>query len=99
VSGASFAAVALASDQPERKHGGSSEPPRYCPRGDADGYDANDLIGRTVPRAKERARAEDCKLRVVRRNGTWLAVSDDWRPDRINVAVRDHRVTRITGIH
>jgi hypothetical protein len=100
--GAVVAAIALGSDSGGDSNTsvkGSESKPRYCPKGDESGYDANDLVGRNVSTAKERAKAENCKLRVVRRNGTWLAVSDDWRPDRINVAVRGYRVTRITGIH
>ena len=99
--GATAAAVALGSDQPTSPEASAKGPPapRYCPKGDESGYDATDLVGRTVRVAKIRAEEEDCSLRVVKRNGKWLAVSDDVDYKRINVATENARVKRVVGIH
>ena len=70
----------------------------YCPRGHEDGYRARKLVGKPVPRARKAARRHDCSLRIVKRNGRDLAVTADFVPSRINVAVRDGRVTGIAGV-
>ena len=70
----------------------------YCPRGHEDGYRARKLVGKPVPRARKAARRHDCSLRIVQRNGRDLAVTADFVPSRINVAVRDGRVTGIAGV-
>ncbi len=36
---------------------------------------------------------------MVIKDGKPLAVTDDYRPDRVNVATVNDKVTRITGIH
>lgn len=72
---------------------------RYCPRGDEMGLKTRRVVGKRTRRAKRIARRHDCTLRVVRRNGNALAVTDDFVPNRINVAVRDRRVKRVTGVH
>lgn len=87
--------AALAQLQPNQRE----REPKYCPKGDEDGYDANELRGRKVPTARRIARAEGCELRVVKRDGKWRAVTDDFVPNRINVSVRDDRVKRVYGIH
>jgi hypothetical protein len=51
-----------------------------------------------VHRARAIARRHGCIVRVVRRDGENLAVTDDFRTDRINVAVRNGRVVRATGV-
>jgi hypothetical protein len=48
--------------------------------------------------SREAARRHDCTVRVVKRNGENLAITDDLEPNRINVAVRDRRVTCIRGV-
>jgi hypothetical protein len=75
-----------------------------CPRPPAgpptpEGYDARELVGLRVGKAKRVAERHGCTLRVVRRDGEWLVVTQDFRTDRINVAVRDRVVRRIVGIY
>ena len=62
-------------------------------------YDARDLVGLRVGKARHVAEKHRCTLRVVRRNGEDLVVTQDFRTDRINVAVRRHVVKRIVGIY
>jgi hypothetical protein len=57
------------------------------------------LIGRRVGKARRIAEHHGCTLRVVRRGGEPLVVTQDFRTDRINVAVRDQVVRRIAGIY
>jgi hypothetical protein len=73
--------------------------PQYCPLHDPDGYNARRLIGRRLPRAREIARAHDCTVRVVKRDGESLPVTLDLSTTRIDVAVRDRRVTAIDGVY
>jgi hemolysin type calcium-binding protein len=69
-----------------------------CPRGAADGIDPEVLIGARLDRARRIARNHDgCTIRVVPRDGQSLP-SDDRRSDRINVAVRNGRISRIIGV-
>jgi hypothetical protein len=70
----------------------------FCPR-HSEEFDARELVGLQVGKARRRAERHDCSLRVVRRNGEWLVVTQDFRSDRINVAVRDRRVRRIVGVY
>jgi hypothetical protein len=75
-----------------------------CPRPQAgppmrESYDARDLVGLRVAKARRVAERHRCTLRVVRRNGEDLVVTQDFRTDRINVAVRRHVVKRIVGIY
>jgi hypothetical protein len=70
----------------------------FCPR-DSERFDARELVGLRVGKARRTAERHDCSLRVVRRDGEWLVVTQDIRTDRINVAVRDRRVRRIVGIY
>jgi hypothetical protein len=65
----------------------------------AEPIDARKLVGKRMPRARRMAARHDCELRVVRRNGEWLIVTDDYRRDRANVAVRDRRVKRVLGVY
>jgi hypothetical protein len=76
-----------------------SRPPHYCPRGDSDGFNANRLIGRRLPQARDLARAHDCTVRVVKRNGEGLIVTEDFSPTRIDVGVWNGRVTGIDGVY
>jgi hypothetical protein len=75
-----------------------------CPRPPAgpptrEGYDARQLVGMHVGKARRIVERHRCALRVVRRNGEPLTVTQDFRIDRINVAVRHRVVTRIVGIY
>ena len=60
--------------------------------------DAARLVGKTVRRATEIAERHGCTVRVVRRNGVPLPVTDDYLTGRINVAVRNGVVKRIVGV-
>ena len=73
--------------------------PKYCPLHDPDGYNARRLIGRRLPRAREIAHAHDCTVRVVKRDGESLPITEDFSRTRIDVAVNDGRVTAIDGIY
>jgi hypothetical protein len=74
---------------------------RLAPEGSeslVDPVNARRFVGMTVRHARRLGRAHDCLVRVVRRNGEDLIVTTDFRTDRANVAVRDHRITRVVGI-
>lgn len=72
---------------------------QMCPReSGAAGYDADRLEDRRVKRARRIAREHDCTVRVVKRDGEPLAVTDDLRPNRINVAVERGRIRRVVGV-
>lgn len=60
--------------------------------------DARELVGLSEAEARERAAGYGCTVRVGRRNGESLFGTRDLRPDRIDVAVEDERVTEILGI-
>jgi hypothetical protein len=100
VAAAIAAGAALAAAEPAAKTiGAATRPPHYCPRGDTDGFNANRLIGKRLPHARDLARTHDCTLRVVKRDGEALIVTLDFSPTRIDVAVRGKRVTGIDGIY
>jgi hypothetical protein len=61
-------------------------------------FDSRKLEGRRVRRARRIAGRHDCTVRVTRRNGKDLVVTQDFSFSRINVAVRDRRVTRVFGV-
>ena len=58
--------------------------------------DARRLIGLTLGAARELAGDFDCTVRVTERDGRALPHTQDLRRDRINVAVRDGRVLRVS---
>jgi len=60
--------------------------------------DTGRLVGRTEQEAAALAQDAGCTVRVVRRDGEGLFVTEDFRPDRINVAVRDGRVTAVESL-
>lgn len=70
----------------------------YCPNTEFPGFNAKELIGMRVKRAGMIARRHDCIVRVVKRDGEPIVGTDDYRNDRINVAVTNERIVRITGI-
>lgn len=70
----------------------------YCPSTEFPGFNARELIGMRLKRARMVARRHDCIVRVVRRDGEPIAGTDDYRDDRINVAVENERIVRIAGI-
>ena len=71
-----------------------------CPEGASDGVRPEELLGARVERARNIIERFDdgCTLRVVERDGRPLVVTDDFRPTRINVAVRNERITQIRGL-
>jgi hypothetical protein len=96
---ASFAVLTLAAAPGVAAPGGQAGG-HLCPRdAAAEPYDARGLVGLRVRKARAVAARHDCELRVVRRHGESLVVTQDFRTDRINVAVRDRVVRRIVGIY
>jgi hypothetical protein len=83
---------------PTDRRGASGEGQR-CPRGDHEGYEARRLKGKTTKRARKVARRHDCYIRVIKRNGEYLAVTDDFVVNRINVGVRRQVVKTVHGVH
>lgn len=68
--------------------------------GDPQGvFDATAIVGDPYLEAEKAAVAKGCDLRVVERDGEPLAVTQDFRPDRVNVVVKDGDVTRIDGLY
>lgn len=73
---------------PSNKDGGSSP----------SAFDARELEGRTLAQAEATAKARGCSVRVARRDGEDLIVTQDLSTSRINVEVADGRVTRVLGV-
>lgn len=73
--------------------------PIYCPRTGPDPFDANRLRATRLERARAIARDHRCTVRVIKRDGRTLAITDDLRHNRINVVVNDRRVTRVDGVY
>jgi hypothetical protein len=69
--------------------------PHRCPRTDGEGLETSRLLGKTMRRARMIAARHDCTVRVIRRNGKPLVVTDDFRHDRINVSIVDRRISRV----
>ena len=61
-------------------------------------FDATAIVGESVAEAMRAARQQGCSIRVAVRNGEQLALTQDFRPDRVNVAVRDGEVIEIVDI-
>ena len=61
-------------------------------------FDATSIVGETEEDAAAAAEAEGCSIRVVERDGRALAVTEDFRPDRINVVVTDGVVEKIVSL-
>ena len=57
--------------------------------------DAETLVGLSEAEAQDAAEAEGWTLRVARRDGEDLAVTEDFSPTRVNVAVADGTVVQI----
>ena len=74
--------------------------PAQMPREAADQrFDAARLVGLRMPAARELANRHGCSVRVVKRNGEFLIVTQEYSAFRINVATRNRRITRIMGIY
>lgn len=77
----------------------NTDPKRVQCTGPPEGvFDATSVVGSTLARAKEAAAEEGCQIRVAVRDGEPLALTQDYRPDRVNVAVEDGEVTEIIDI-
>lgn len=61
-------------------------------------FDATEIVGESLAEAERAAQREGCSVREVQRDGEGLAVTDDYRPDRVNVATEDGEVTRIVSL-
>lgn len=61
-------------------------------------FDATAIVGDPLSTAEEAAESEGCQIRVAVRDGESLALTQDFRPDRVNVAVEDETVTEIVDI-
>jgi hypothetical protein len=55
------------------------------------------VVGRTESAARALAERHGCVMRVIERDGMVLAVTEDYSESRINVRVRDDRVTAHDG--
>ena len=61
-------------------------------------FDATSIVGKSESAATRAAEEQGCSVRVVERDGRALAVTEDVRPDRINVAVEDETVIEILSL-
>ncbi|WP_022930087.1 hypothetical protein [Patulibacter americanus] len=79
-----------------------ADQPILCPSDKAGGapgaFDARELEGRPLAEAQATAKARGCSVRVARRDGEDLMVTQDLSTSRINVEVTDGRVTRVLGV-
>lgn len=62
-------------------------------------FDATAIVGEPIDEATRQARDAGCDVRVVVEDGKPLAVTDDFRPDRIDVVVSDGEVEKIDGLY
>lgn len=82
-----------------RQASGNGKSSRLCPRRSDDGFKTFRLVGKTEERGDVIARRHDCSVRVVKRDGEALGLTDDLMYDRVNVVVVDGRITRIDGVY
>lgn len=61
-------------------------------------FDATSIVGKSESAATTAAEEQGCSIRVVERDGRALAVTEDFRPDRVNVAVEDETVTKVLSL-
>lgn len=61
-------------------------------------FDATAIVGEPIQAATQAAADEGCEIRIVAEDGKSLAVTDDFRPDRVNVVVEDGTVIEIDSI-
>ena len=80
------------------KPGDDDESSALCPAGEPHHFDAQQLVGMRLAPAEALAERFGCLVRVVRLDGEWQIVTDDYRTDRVNVWVEDDVVTRIDSI-
>jgi hypothetical protein len=78
-----------------------ADQPIPCPSdkaGTAGAFDARELEGRTLAEAQAAAKARGCSVRVARRDGEDLMLTQDLSTSRVNVEVTDGRVTRVLSV-
>jgi hypothetical protein len=61
-------------------------------------FDSRELVGLPLSTAKRRAKENSCEIRITRENGENYSITLALIPNRINIAVRGERVTRVFGI-
>ena len=76
------------------QHFGDPKPQR-CPARVVCTSASKHLVGHRMMRGRRIARRYGCTVRVAIRNGKHLFLRADLQPNRINVAVRDGRITRV----
>lgn len=66
--------------------------------GGSGGFDARELLGLEIARAKALAKNNDCAVRVVNRDGQELVRTMDYSNARINVTETEGRIVALNGI-
>lgn len=61
-------------------------------------FDATAIVDEPIEAATQAAADVGCEIRIVAEDGKSLAVTDDFRPDRVNVVVEDGTVIEIDSI-
>ncbi len=61
-------------------------------------FDATATVGGSLKDGRAAALEQGCSIRVAMRNGKGLALTEDFRPDRVNVAVESGEITEILSI-
>lgn len=87
---------------PPTADGGSGgtpgEPSKFdCPRGTPEGFSINDVEGKQLSEVETWAKGNDMTVRVQVEDGKPMAMTMDYRPDRVNVQVEAGVVTRYCG--
>lgn len=74
--------------------------PKYCPADVENSWNAKVLEGKTLEEATVIAAANGCQVRVARQDGVDLAVTEDFRVNRLNLDVEgpDQRIVRIMSV-
>ena len=86
------------SDDSSADVGGTDESSLVCPDGAEDGLNTAELVGLSVPEAKDVAAGADCTVRVVERDGEPLPADLAFFPERVNVATVDGEITEVINI-
>lgn len=68
-----------------------------CPRGTPKGFSIDDVEGRELSAVESWAAGKDMIVRVQVEDGRPMAMTMDYRPDRVNVQVEAGIVTRYCG--
>ncbi|HKJ36959.1 MAG TPA: hypothetical protein VKA36_10360 [Solirubrobacterales bacterium] len=70
-----------------------------APKPGGDGvFNATAVIGEPLAQAEAAAAKQGCQIRVAMIDGQGQALTEDFRPDRVNVAIEDDEVTEIVSI-